>query len=146
MRGGEFHEEFCAGAVSIEKAAVRGLVDRSGRYPVLRVPSSDVLAVGTADVRKDLDAQERHGAFIACADVLSGPWATTGMTAEGGPHVAWDWVPGELIVLPDPLMALPALDRLEGFEAGAKRLYRRVLVAALPDGGGEIEAAWTYVG
>ncbi|MDP2743560.1 MAG: gamma-glutamylcyclotransferase [Dehalococcoidia bacterium] len=145
MQGGEFHDEFCTGALSIEKASVRGLVDRSGRYPVLTVPESDILAVGTADVWKDLDAQERHGAFIEGADLLSEPWAAAHLADEGGPQVAWEWVEGELITLEESVSRLPTLDHLEGFIPDGKNLYRRVLAPARNRETAEVEVAWARV-
>ncbi len=161
MRRGEFHDEFCRDALSIVKASVRGRLDTSGRYPVLTVPEPDILAIGTADVAKDLDLQERHAACIEGADILDEdgdapflPRVGTrsassaldhGPSAAGGRHDAWGWVAGELITLDDAFARLPTLDRLEGFRPAGKSLYRRVLLPVRVQEMVGVAPAWTYV-
>ncbi len=44
----------------------------------------------------------------------------------------------------DPVIRLPAIDRLEGFYPGGPCLYRRVLVPILVNGA--VLPAWLYVG
>ncbi|MDP3939194.1 MAG: hypothetical protein Q8R92_13805 [Deltaproteobacteria bacterium] len=44
------------------------------------------MAIGTADVWKDLEVQDQCGAFVGDAEGLSGAWAAVQMTDEG---VAW---------------------------------------------------------
>ena len=147
MRTGEFHDEFCRDALSIAEARVLGQLDTAGRWPVLTVPESIVLAVGTTDPLADLAAQDRIAAFADSADVLapSGLARTTSMTAEGGPHAEWDMIAGELITLDDAPTRLPALDLLEGYHSGAGSLYRRVLLPVRIAETGEVEVAWGWV-
>ena len=147
-RGGRFHDEFCRDALAIEEAQVLGQLDASGRWPVLTVPESIILAVGTADPLADLATQDRIAAFADAADVLSPAHLTrtTSRTAEGGPHADWELIPGELITLADPTARLGALDRLEDFNPGAKSLYHRVLLPVRVVETREVEVGWGWVG
>jgi len=59
---------------------------------------------------------------------------------EGAP---WGPVYGEILTFDDPVIRLPAIDRLEGFHPGGPCLYRRALVAVQANG--VILPAWLYV-
>jgi len=146
MRGGRFHDEFCRDALSIEEAQVLGQLYTTGPYPVLSVPDSLILAVGTADPLADLATQDRSAAFADAADLLTPAQLlrTTSRTSEGGPHADWELIPGELITLGDPTARLGALDHLEGFNPGAKSLYRRVLLPVRVIERGEVEVGWGW--
>lgn len=54
----------------------------------------------------------------------------------------WDIVQGELMTFDDPVIRLPALDRLEGYVPGERGLYERVLITVDTDG--EPALAWAY--
>lgn len=134
-RGMWNHERFCAGALSIEEAVVRGrLYEMDCGLPVLQVPDADILAHGTADPRVDVAIQARFEAVMAQHPDLRGK----GRTRRG-----WGLVHGELMAFDDPAERLPRLDRLEGFRPGGPSLYRRVLVPVFTDH--EPVPAWAYV-
>ncbi|RCK79241.1 MAG: hypothetical protein OZSIB_0355 [Candidatus Ozemobacter sibiricus] len=50
---------------------------------------------------------------------------------------------GEILTFDDPVIRLPAIDRLEGFHPGGPCLYRRVLVPVQVNG--TVLPAWLYV-
>ncbi len=50
---------------------------------------------------------------------------------------------GEILTFDDPVIRLPAIDRLEGFHPGGPCLYRRVIV--LVQVGGAVIPAWLYM-
>ena len=147
-RGGRFHDEFCRDAIAIEEAQVLGQLETTGPYPILTVPASLILAVGTADPLADLATQDRIRAFADAADVLAPAHLvrTAAMTSEGGPHAEWDWIQGEMITLAEPAARMPALDHLEGFKPGAASLYRRVLLPVRIVETREVEVGWGWVG
>ena len=134
-RGMWNHERFCAGAVSIEEAVVRGrLYEMHCGLPVLQVPEADILAHGTADPCADVAAQ-------ACFDAEMAQHPDP--RAKGRTRRGWGLVRGELMTFDDPEERLPSLDRLEGFRPDGPSLYDRVLVPVLL-----CEArltAWAYV-
>ena len=146
-RGGRFHDEFCRNALSIEEAQVLGQLETTGPYPILTVPASLILAVGTADPLADLATQDRIAAFADAADLLTQVQLsrTTSRTSEGGPHADWELISGELITLADPTARLGALDHLEGFKPGAASLYRRVLLPVRIVETREVEVGWGWV-
>jgi gamma-glutamylcyclotransferase (GGCT)/AIG2-like uncharacterized protein YtfP len=51
---------------------------------------------------------------------------------------------GEILTFDDPVIRLPAIDRLEGFHPGGPCLYRRVLVPVRVNE--TVLSAWLYVG
>jgi hypothetical protein len=51
---------------------------------------------------------------------------------------------GEILTFDDPVIRLPAIERLEGFHPGGRCLYRRVLTSAQVHG--IVLPAWLYVG
>lgn len=126
------HDRFCSGALHIEKATIRGrLYELPSRIPVLRVPDGDILSVGTSNPVADAAIQQSFEGRVTMA--------------TGCNESLWDMIHGEVIVLPDPRLSLPPIDRLEGFRPGLPSLYRRVLVPVLKNGD-EWTAAWCYVG
>lgn len=135
-RGMWNHERFCAGAISIEDAVVRGrLYEMDCGLPVLQVPEADILAHGTADPCADVAAQARFEAEMA---------QRPDPRAKGRTRRGWGLVRGELMTFDDPEERLPRLDRLEGYRPGGSSLYNRVLVPVFSDGAPA--AAWAYVG
>lgn len=135
-RGMWNHEQFCAGAVSIKEAVVRGrLYETDCGLPVLQVPEADILAHGTADPCADVAAQKRFEAKMA---------QHPDPRAKGRTRRGWGLVRGELMTFDDPEERLPRLDRLEGFHPGSPSLYNRVLVPVFSDGVSAV--AWAYVG
>jgi len=133
-RGMWNHERFCAGAVSIEEAVVRGrLYEMESGLPVLQVPGADILAYGTADPCADV-ATQAH--FEAEAD------QRPDLRAKGRTRRGWGLVHGELITFDDPEDRLPRLDRLEGFHPGGPSFYRRILLET--SCGGNVIQAWAY--
>lgn len=134
-RGMRNHDRFCAGALFIEEAVVRGrLYEMDSGLPVLQVPETNILAHGTADPRADVATQARFEAEMARHPDLR---------AKGPTRRGWGLVRGELMTFDDPKERLPRLDRLEGFRADYASLYYRVLVPTmLMD---NPVPAWTYV-
>ena len=119
-RGMWNHERFCAGALSIEEAVVRGrLYETDCGLPVLQVPEADIIAYGTADPCADVAAQARLDAEMA---------QHPDPRAKGRTRRGWGLVRGELMTFDDPEERLPRLDRLEGYRPGGVGLYIRVLV------------------
>jgi len=130
-RGYWNHEPFCGTAISIEPATVRGrLYEFPSGIPVLEVPDADIIAHGTGDILGDL-AQQR------CLEV-----SLSGYPECDGER--WQQIEGELVTLPDPVMTVPPIDRLEGFCPDGASLYLRVLVP-LRTSGERIATAWCYV-
>jgi len=134
-RGMWNHERFCAGAISIEEAVVRGrLYEMDCGLPVLQVPEADILAHGTADPCADVAAQARFEAELA---------QYPAPRAKGRTRRGWWLVRGELMTFDDPEERLPRLDRLEGCRPGAQSLYTRLLVPVFVVG--KQKVAWVYV-
>ena len=133
-RGMWNHERFCAGALSIEEAVVRGrLYEIDCGLPVLQVPEADILARGTADPCADVAAQARFEAELAQHPDLC---------AKAHTRRGWGLVRGELMTFDDPEERLPRLDRLEGYRPGQSSLYSRVLVPVYSDVSSG--PAWVY--
>lgn len=125
------HDRFCNGALYIEQASVRGQLYRTpSGIPVLKVPDSDILAVGTKDPLVDFETQERFS---------EKPIVETACDATD-----WRMIQGELVIFPDPQLSLPPIDKLEGFQPGSPSLYRRVLVPIITKDDEQV-AAWCYV-
>ena len=134
-RGMWNHERFCADALSIEEAVVRGrLYEMDCGLPVLQVPDADILAHGTADPCADAATQVRFEAEMAPIPRLR---------AKGRTRRGWGLIRGELMTFDDPEERLPRLDRLEGYRPGGPSLYSRVLVPVFTDD--EPVPAWAYV-
>lgn len=136
-RGCENHDLFCAGALCIVPATVRGrLFAHPAVFPMLTVPRQTVLAVGTTDPLHDAGTQAAfRGRPLQSATEIEA-------SADLGPH--WRRIRGELITFDDPAIRLPALDELEDFHPGQPSLYLRVLVAAQTSQR-SFTPAWAYV-
>jgi len=125
------HDRFCRGAYYIEEAVVRGkLFELPSGIPVLKVPETDILAVGTLDPMADAATQERFEEQAIAAFEVN--------------MADWQMIQGEMIVFPDPQSSLPPIDRLEGFRPDFHCLYRRALVPIMTKDG--VQPAWCYVG
>lgn len=110
-RGYSNHARFCAGALSVEEAEVRGdIYDLPFGFPALVVPPASIQAVGTTDYAFDAAKQRRLGDFGRCP-----------VSEESRAY-------GEVLTFDDPGDRLPRLDYLEGFDPGGHSLYRRVLL------------------
>lgn len=133
-RGFRNHLPFCQGLLDLREARLRGRLYDGPDYPLLEVPSADILAQGTSRPSDDVATQARiagqAGSFLRTVQVDD----TKG---------EWGVVHGELLSFDDPEARLPAIDGLEGFRPGGRSLYRRVLVPVLV--GGEREVAWVYI-
>lgn len=128
-RGYWNHDDFCREAILIEPATVLGrLYELPSGIPVLEVPSESIIAVGSADIGRD--APIHNSEAISSPDV-----------ADVG---SWNWVEGELVVLPEPCRTIPPIDHLEGYCPGGASSYRRVLLS-VQSGGGSFIPAWCYV-
>ena len=149
------HDDYCRGALSIEPAAVRGLLfEHPSGFPVVRVGREDVLAEGTADPATDMAVQRALGSQAPVASAQPGISVAEGLSgicpAEGRllnpaiPVGPWLLVQGELMTFDDPEFRLPALDHLEGFCPDEPTLYRRVLLPVRP-APGLLVVAWVYV-
>lgn len=126
------HDRFCRGALYIEEASVRGrLYELPSRIPVLQVPEDSLIAVGTSDPLADVATQERLSIDLS--------------TDTDCDDTRWQMIQGELVTFPDPLLSLPPIDRLEGFQPGLPSMYHRVLVPVMLDDD-RWTAAWCYVG
>ncbi len=132
QRGSWNHAPYCSEAISIEPATVRGrLYELGSGIPVLEVPAKDIVGVGSSDILGDLAMQRR-------------------LEAESVRHPKcdgedWQWIEGELIVLPRPEVTVPPVDRLEGFRPRGVCFYRRVLVPVILTADASVTTAWCYV-
>jgi len=135
--GGRAHSHFCAEAIHIEPGTVLGkLYALPAGYPMLAIPNTSILAVGTADVENDLSVQQH----FAEAQPTSAPSLANEKAFDMDESTEWTAVEGEIISFESPRI-LKALDSYEGFTPGARGLYSRVLVRPLsPDAG----PVWTY--
>ena len=129
-RGYWNHDRFCRGAYYIEEATVCGrLYALPSGIPVLQVPDSDILAMGTSNLLADVRIQE---SFIEK------------LPLDADRKGDWQIIRGEMIVFPDARLSLPPIDRLEGFRPDAQSLYLRVLVPVVTDGDEQV-TAWCYM-
>ncbi len=125
-RGYWNHETYCSSAVSIEVATVVGrLYELPSAIPILMIPDTSILAVGSSHVSDDVARQ-----------------GSLGLRDSGGNEDCWDEVQVELITFADA-DAIADIDRLEGFRSGELSLYRRVLVLVKTASGAR--PAWCYV-
>lgn len=128
QRGQPAHRRFCKGATGIAEAGLWGRLYRLAEgYPALALPAGSILAQGSADPLGD--------ATLARVTAISDPLSAR-------PAGDWQWLRGQLLVLPDPARSLPRLDRYEEFRPGREGPYRRVLTAVRTSRGPH--AAWTY--
>ena len=63
--------------------------------------------------------------------------------SKKGTGAPWGPVYGEILTFDDPVIRLPAIDRLEGVHPGGPCLYRRVLVPIRTNR--TVLSAWLYV-
>ena len=137
-RGFWNHDRFCRGVPTLEDALVRGrLFETSSGIPVLQVPDEGILAVGTTNPLADVATQ----AHVAAR--MSNPEQTPDRHQENDTGAPWGPVYGEILTFDDPVIRLPAIDRLEGFHPGGPCLYRRVLIPVRANG--TMLPAWLYV-
>ena len=129
-RGYWNHERFCRDAIHIEEAEVCGrLYELPAGIPVLQVPDSDILAVGTSDPLADVTTQSHSPKAAAFS--------------AGRKTNDYQMIRGELMHFANPRLCIPPIDRLEGFRSGMPSLYRRVLVP-IHVNSGESMQAWCY--
>ncbi|MDY7026765.1 MAG: gamma-glutamylcyclotransferase family protein, partial [Spirochaetota bacterium] len=106
--------------------------------PVLQVPEEDILAVGTTNPLADVATQARVVAR------MSNPEPIPDRLPKKGTGAPWGPVYGEILTFDDPVIRLPAIDRLEGFHPGGPSFYKRVLVPVCMNRERRL-AAWVYV-
>jgi gamma-glutamylcyclotransferase (GGCT)/AIG2-like uncharacterized protein YtfP len=122
------HDRFCTRAISIEPATTWGrLYHLPAGFPALEVPTSSILATGTADPLADTRTQ----------NTIELP-----ENAMTRPEDDWDLVHGELMTFANPGFDLPPIDRLEAFSPNGRSMYQRVLVAA--ECQDCLNTCWTY--
>lgn len=122
------HARFCSEAIKIFPGKTFGkLYGLPYGYPGLICQPSLILAQGTSDPINDLKTQN---------EILNNPSDLT------LPKNGFDWIFGEVVTLANPLLDIPPIDRLEGFQPGKDSLYNRVLIQALVEG--EWVQVWTY--
>lgn len=136
-RGYWNHQPYLGGLAPPQAASIRGhlWVQPSGS-PVAKVPPSDLRALATGDLARDLALQAAPH-LDAVPPPISG-WDR---------HAPWGRVEGELYRLPeapDRAARLGRLDELEGFHPGGECTYLRVLVP-VRDARGDQVLAWVYV-
>jgi gamma-glutamylcyclotransferase (GGCT)/AIG2-like uncharacterized protein YtfP len=130
-RGYWNHEAYCGSAISVEESTVWGrLHELPSGIPVLEVPEHDIIIHGSVDVLGDLARQR------SLEVDLSGYPGCDGRN--------WQRIEGELITLPSPVITLPPIDRLEGFNPSGRSLYLRVLVPVRTSDE-SAATAWCYV-
>jgi gamma-glutamylcyclotransferase (GGCT)/AIG2-like uncharacterized protein YtfP len=130
-RGFWNHSRFCRDALHIEDASVRGMLyELPTEIPVLHIPRIDILSIGTSEPLVDVVTQDR----------ISGGLAANVLPDEEG----WQMIQGELMTFLYPQLALPPIDRLEGFRPGYPSLYHRVLVPVMTKNC--VLPAWCYIG
>jgi len=137
-RGFWNHDRFCRGVLAVEDALVCGrLFETSSGIPVRQVPEEDILAVGTTNPLADVATQARVVAR------MSNPEPTPDRLSKKGTGAPWSPVCGEILTFDDPVIRLPAIERLEGFHPGGRCLDRRVLTSAQVHG--IVLPVWLYV-
>jgi len=134
-QGCENHAVYCKGALSVEPARVRGkLYQHPGGFPMLQIPVSDIVAIGTADHLADMTLQTRHQMDSTDSNIQP----------DFEKHENyWRLIQGELMIFDDPGPRLSAIDELEEFYPGQTSLYRRVLIPVLTHNN-SVVSAWVY--
>lgn len=132
------HAAYCAGVREVHPAVVTGRLHvwQPG-IPILEVPESSILLMGSSDPARDLQAAGAVG-----PDDLG--------RAHGGPGLRWRRIQGELLVFTEGLERLRILDAFEGVHPSPReRPYERVLlpvqVQASAWGDRHLRAGWAYV-
>lgn len=127
-RGQPAHRRFCGRATVIPEAGLWGrLYQLAAGYPALALPTGSILAQGSDDPPSDA----RLAGVAELFDPLS-----------ARPAGDWQWLRGQLLILPDPARSLPRIDRYEEFSPDRDGPYRRVLTAVRTGSGPR--AAWIY--
>lgn len=148
-RGYRNHAAYCAGHASFRPATVVGRLYRQpDGYPMLVVPSSSILALGTHDLRRDMLELLQVETALKNASTLR-----TISELPVDQQKDWQAIRGEIYEWPATApehceSIVSQLDRLEDYypadEASrAASLYHRVLVLATHEGGWEL--VWTFV-
>ena len=134
-RGFANHERFCASAVQIRTAQIRGrLFETPWGHPVVALPAGEILARGSAD--HELDGSRQRALAMEPAPPKHLP----------GQEKSFGWVQGELLDFSNPHGWLVALDHFEEFDpVGGGSRFERVLVLAYLDESISIPA-WVYAG
>lgn len=96
-------------------------------YPIITLPERAVLAVASADPRRDVE--------LAARLAVPSDWTRR-------PMGDWQHIEGELLLLDHPRQSLPAIDRYEDCRPGGCGPYRRVLTWVATNAGTAL--AWTY--
>ena len=138
MRGKLHHERFCSGYLDVQRVEIPGVLRwLSPTIPVLEVPESLILAVGTEDPFADVATQARWAARFA----------SEGQPYQDGPderpHPVLGAVAGEVFTFEDAEPRLPRLDALEGFRPDGNSLYCRFLLAVREASRGTLPV-WVY--
>jgi len=108
-RGFWNHDRFCRGVLTVEDTVVRGrLFETSSGILVLEVPEEDILAVGTTNPLADVATQAHVTARI------SNPEPTPDRLLKKGTGAPLCLVYGEILTFDDPVIRLPAIDRMGG--------------------------------
>ncbi|MBN2162869.1 MAG: gamma-glutamylcyclotransferase [Pontiellaceae bacterium] len=129
-RGYWNHDRFCSQAVSIEPATTWGrLFHLPAGFPALEMPDCRILALGTSD---------------PLADTLTQNTIALPKNSMDRPDGDWDLIHGELMTFNDPIVDLPPVDRLEGFNPHGRSMYERVLTAV--ESHGCLQTCWVYLG
>ncbi len=135
-RGFDNHRRLCQGVLAVEEAEIRGkLYALPAGYPVLVIPKTRLLSIGTADAVADVATQHRLQAELDRA--LSG-----GVEESGS---GWDRVQGEILTFDDAARRLPKFDHLENFRPGRQSSYSRVLAQVFQRRRPEPVVTWVYV-
>jgi gamma-glutamylcyclotransferase (GGCT)/AIG2-like uncharacterized protein YtfP len=139
-RGERNHAAYCRGAVSAQPALVIGrLYHLPQGYPMLDVPLSAVLALGSQDALADVGKQDTPQLDPLSEDQAAAGSAAGATGAEAG---AWELIAGELLQFDEPQAVLRGFDRLEDFRPDAESHYHRALVRLAEPAG---MTAWTYI-
>lgn len=131
QRGHTNHAAHLPSATGIREAWTWGrLYHLPEGYPGLVLPESSVRQRGSEDL----------GGDAAATRALRSEEA--GALEEGPLRGDWQRIGGEILWLPDPLVALPGLEELEGFRPDGTGLYGRALVPVWDADG--VYLAWVY--
>jgi len=137
LKAGGRNAGLCGESAAREPATVPGrLHEHPMGHPFLVVPSSLVMARGTASAVRDAALEDAVASEREGAPALPSAW-------PAGWEGRWLPVRGELVTLAEPARLLPPLDALEGFVGGVAVDYERVLLPVRVDAG--LVAAWAWV-
>ncbi|MDZ7816305.1 MAG: gamma-glutamylcyclotransferase family protein [Planctomycetota bacterium] len=133
-RGFSNWEQFCAGYEAVRPAEVRGKLFQfpTAGFPIADIPEEDILLEGTRNPWHDMEKQ------IELQHKLNHGELSFEMTSSECCSIS-----GDLYEFRDPETRLPELDWLEGFRAGKRSYYKRVLAPAFSEKG--VELAWLYI-